>query len=96
MTDHLSVVARVGTPRGELVLRRTRDRFELISDGTFLMDTRDGRSERLLVEAALARALLRVDAALPCACSTYAAAEQRTARSRTVNEPRQLTRRHSF
>lgn len=84
MTDRLSVVARVGTPRGELVLRRTRDRFELISDGTFLMDTRDGRSERLLVEAALARALLRVDAALPSACSTY------------VNKPRQLTRRHSF
>jgi spermidine synthase len=49
------VIARVDTPRGELVLRRAGDGVELISNGTFLMDTRDGRSERLLVEAALER-----------------------------------------
>ena len=49
------MIARVGTPRGELVLRRARDGVELISNGTFLMDTHDGRSERLLVEAALGR-----------------------------------------
>ena len=49
------IVARVGTPRGELVLRRAGDGVELISNGTFLMDTSEGRSERLLVEAALGR-----------------------------------------
>jgi len=49
------IIARVDTPRGELVLRRTGDGVELISNGTFLMDTSDGRSERLLVEAALGR-----------------------------------------
>jgi spermidine synthase len=47
------VLDRVRTPRGELVLRRTGDHFEVISNGTFLMDTRDGRSERALVRAAL-------------------------------------------
>ena len=41
------------TPRGELVLRRRDDHLEVISNGVFLMDTRDGRSERLLVRAAL-------------------------------------------
>jgi spermidine synthase len=47
------VVARADTPRGELVLRRDGEHFEVISNGVFLMDTRDGRSERLLVTAAL-------------------------------------------
>jgi spermidine synthase len=55
MSDVATVVARVTTERGELVLRRVGDDFEVISNGTFLMDTRDGRSERLLVEAALQR-----------------------------------------
>lgn len=41
------------TSRGELVLRADGPDFEIISNGTFLMDTRDGRSERLLVRAAL-------------------------------------------
>jgi spermidine synthase len=45
---------RLDTPRGELVLRRDGEHLEVISNGTFLMDTRDGRSERLLVRAALA------------------------------------------
>lgn len=49
------VVARGQTARGELVLRRDDGHFEVISNGVFLMDTRDGRSERLLVSAALAR-----------------------------------------
>jgi len=49
-----SVVERVTTPRGELVLRQDGEHFEVISNGVFLMDTRDGRSERLLVTAALA------------------------------------------
>jgi spermidine synthase len=46
---------RVETPRGELVLRGRAGIYEIISNGTFLMDTADGRSERLLVDAALAR-----------------------------------------
>lgn len=45
---------RVRTPRGELVLREHNGHFEIISNGTFLMNTVDGRSERLLVRAALA------------------------------------------
>ncbi|MEU0274041.1 spermidine synthase [Streptomyces sp. NPDC006307] len=41
-------------PYGEVVLRRRGDdHFEIIANGTFLMDTSDGRSERLLVDAAL-------------------------------------------
>lgn len=37
------------------MLRRVDDHLEVISNGVFLMDTRDGRSERLLVTAALDR-----------------------------------------
>jgi len=55
VTDRPVVVERVATPRGELVLRRDGVHYEVISNGTFLMDTRDGRSERLLTSAALAR-----------------------------------------
>jgi spermidine synthase len=47
------VIDRRDSPRGELVLRRRGDVFEIISNGVFLMDTSDGRSERLLVHAAL-------------------------------------------
>jgi spermidine synthase len=47
------VVERITTPRGELVLRHSGEHFEVISNGTFLMDTRGGESERLLVNAAL-------------------------------------------
>ena len=47
------VLERVTTPRGELVLRRVGDHLEVISNGVFLMDTRDGRSERALVREAL-------------------------------------------
>jgi spermidine synthase len=50
------VLDRVQTPRGELVLRQDGDHFEVISNGTFLMDTRNGKSERALVRAALERA----------------------------------------
>lgn len=35
------------------MLRRAGEHFEVISNGVFLMDTRDGRSEQLLVDAAL-------------------------------------------
>jgi spermidine synthase len=47
------VVERVLTPRGELVLRRDGAHHEIIHNGVFLMDTRNGASERLLVRAAL-------------------------------------------
>jgi spermidine synthase len=47
------VVERVVSPRGEIVLRRAGPHYEIISNGVFLMDTSDGRSERLLVDAAL-------------------------------------------
>ena len=38
---------------GELVLRRHGAHHELVVDGSFLMDTRDGRSERALARLAL-------------------------------------------
>lgn len=47
------VVERVAGVGGELVLRRAGTDFEIISNGMFLMDTRNGESERLLVRAAL-------------------------------------------
>ncbi|MFF1508978.1 spermidine synthase [Streptomyces sp. NPDC058326] len=39
-------------PYGEVVLRRRAEHYEIIANGTFLMDTSDGRSERLLIDAA--------------------------------------------
>lgn len=47
-------VDRRDGPYGEVALRRRGERFEIIANGCFLMDTSDGRSERLLVDAALA------------------------------------------
>ena len=55
MSDSPIVVARVATERGELVLRQVDNDYEVISNGTFLMDTRGGHSEQLLVDAALQR-----------------------------------------
>ena len=40
-------------PYGEVALRRRGEHFEIIANGCFLMDTSDGRSERLMVDAAL-------------------------------------------
>ncbi|MEV5569775.1 spermidine synthase [Spirillospora sp. NPDC052269] len=48
--DVLERAAGVG---GELVLRRAGGHHEIISNGVFLMDTRNGESERLLVSAAV-------------------------------------------
>jgi spermidine synthase len=48
-----AVLDRRDGPYGEVVLRRHGERLEIIANGTFLMDTSDGRSERLLVDAAL-------------------------------------------
>jgi spermidine synthase len=47
------VVDRQDGPGGEIVLRRRGRAYEIIANGCFLMDTSDGRSERLLVDAAL-------------------------------------------
>ncbi|MGW1464861.1 spermidine synthase [Streptomyces sp. NPDC002308] len=41
-------------PFGEVVLRERGGHFEIIANGCFLMDTSDGRSERLLIDVALA------------------------------------------
>ncbi|MFD5034531.1 spermidine synthase [Streptomyces sp. NPDC058220] len=41
-------------PYGEIVLRQRGKRLEIIANGCFLMDTSDGRSERRLIDAALA------------------------------------------
>lgn len=49
-----TVIDRREGPHGEIVLRRRGEHFEIIANGCFLMDTSDGRSERLLVDAALA------------------------------------------
>jgi spermidine synthase len=49
------VLARVDGVCGELVLRRSGADYEIIANGVFLMDTRNGESERLLVRAAADR-----------------------------------------
>ncbi|MFG7941248.1 spermidine synthase family protein [Streptomyces cacaoi] len=55
-------------PHGEVVLRRrgadSGGVFEIIANGCFLMDSSDGRSERLLVRAALAELSGRTDPAV--------------------------------
>ena len=40
--DPPTTLERVDTARGELALRRSGNRFEIISNGVFLMDTSDG------------------------------------------------------
>jgi spermidine synthase len=47
------VLDRRTGPHGEVVLRRHGELLQIIANGTFLMDTSDGRSERLLVRGAL-------------------------------------------
>jgi len=47
------VIDRHEGPYGEVVLRRHGGLLQIIANGCFLMDTSDGRSERLLVDAAL-------------------------------------------
>ncbi|MFJ8359264.1 spermidine synthase [Streptomyces sp. NPDC093984] len=52
-TDETPVVLdRREGPHGEVVLRRHGELLQIIANGCFLMDTSDGRSERLLVQAA--------------------------------------------
>jgi hypothetical protein len=47
------VLDRREGPYGEVVLRQHGELLQIIANGCFLMDTSDGRSERLLVDAAL-------------------------------------------
>ncbi|MET9366795.1 spermidine synthase [Streptomyces griseoflavus] len=54
------VLDRREGPFGEVVLRRHGDLLQIIANGCFLMDTSDGRSERRLVDAALAALDARV------------------------------------
>ncbi|WP_091452392.1 spermidine synthase family protein [Actinokineospora iranica] len=49
------IIDRADGACGDLVLRRAADHYEIIADGMFLMDTRAGQSERLLVRAAASR-----------------------------------------
>ena len=51
--DIPEVLDRREGPHGEVVLRRHGGLLQIIANGCFLMDTSDGRSERLLVDAAL-------------------------------------------
>jgi spermidine synthase len=53
MTDDVQLVDRRDGPHGEVALRRRGECFEIIANGCFLMDSSDGRSERLMVSAAL-------------------------------------------
>ncbi|MGW0996592.1 spermine/spermidine synthase domain-containing protein [Streptomyces sp. NPDC002523] len=46
------VLDRRDGPYGEVVLRRHGHLLQIIANGCFLMDTSDGRSERLLIDAA--------------------------------------------
>jgi spermidine synthase len=51
----METLQRIEGVCGELVLRRDGDHHEIIANGTFLMDTRNGESERLLVRVAADR-----------------------------------------
>ncbi|MER5784450.1 spermidine synthase [Streptomyces mobaraensis] len=57
--DPVTTLDRRDGPHGEVILRRRGPAagappvYEIIANGCFLMDTSDGRSERLLVDAAL-------------------------------------------
>ncbi|MGW2934326.1 spermine/spermidine synthase domain-containing protein [Streptomyces sp. NPDC001156] len=50
--DAPEVLDRRSGPYGEVVLRRQGGLLQIIANGCFLMDNSDGRSERLLVDAA--------------------------------------------
>ena len=58
------VLDRRTGPYGEVVLRRHGELLQIIANGCFLMDTSDGRSERLLVDAARAALDERPDPAV--------------------------------
>lgn len=47
------ILERLAGRQGELVLRAAGNDYEIINNGVFLMDTRNGESERLLARVAL-------------------------------------------
>jgi spermidine synthase len=53
VSETAQLVERRAGRYGEVALRRRGDCFEIIANGCFLMDSSDGRSERLMVTAAL-------------------------------------------
>jgi spermidine synthase len=53
VSETAELVERREGPYGEVALRRRGNCFEIIANGCFLMDSSDGRSERLMVSAAL-------------------------------------------
>lgn len=53
VTEAVQLVERRDGRYGEVALRRRGEIFEIIANGCFLMDSSDGRSERLMVSAAL-------------------------------------------
>ena len=55
MSEEPLVIDRLTGVCGELVLRRAGADFEIIANGVFLMDTRNGESERLMVTAVAER-----------------------------------------
>ncbi|NIK12110.1 spermine/spermidine synthase [Alkalibacillus almallahensis] len=50
----LNIIERLKTDRGDLQLQQRGEHYEIISNGTFLMATYNGESERELVRSALA------------------------------------------
>jgi spermidine synthase len=52
-TNTPTIIERAAGRLGEMALRAVGDHYEVISNGVFLMDTRNGESERLLVRLAL-------------------------------------------
>jgi spermidine synthase len=55
MAHDTTVIERVDGCCGELVLQRRDGHYEIVANGVFLMDTRDGGSERLHVKVAADR-----------------------------------------
>jgi spermidine synthase len=55
MAQDTNIVERVAGCCGELVLQQREGHYEIVANGVFLMDTRDGGSERLHVTAAADR-----------------------------------------
>jgi len=53
VSEAVQLVDRREGRHGEVALRRRGECFEIIANGCFLMDSSDGRSERLMVSAAL-------------------------------------------
>jgi spermidine synthase len=60
VVDEPVTIERVSSARGEVVLRRRGEVYEIVSNGTFLMDTAGGASERLLARVAIAAGARRV------------------------------------